>query len=224
MLFEAQDVVSGYGALQVLNGVSVEVEERRDCVGAWRQRRRQDNVSSDRVWRPVAHGRGASPSTGPSSAPFPSSVEPCLVWDILPEGRGIFQNLTVRENLDLGLGLRSDGADAIRRDRDRLLDLLPALSREDQRRCVLTVRRTAADAGAGAGHDHPAKVVDDRRTFLRARPEPGGRPLRIGHRIAGRGWDNILYSSSRMLAYSKSRTAPTCSEPATMTSAVRRRS
>ena len=27
MLFEAKDVVSGYGALQVLNGVSVEVEE-----------------------------------------------------------------------------------------------------------------------------------------------------------------------------------------------------
>ncbi len=46
----------------------------------------------------------------------------------LPEGRGIFQNLSVRENLDLGLGLRSDGVDAIRRDRDRLLDLLPALS------------------------------------------------------------------------------------------------
>ena len=46
----------------------------------------------------------------------------------LPEGRGIFQNLTVRENLDLGLGLRRDGSDAIRRDRDRLLDLLPALA------------------------------------------------------------------------------------------------
>ena len=46
----------------------------------------------------------------------------------LPEGRGIFQNLTVRENLDLGIGLRKDGSDAIRRDRDRLLDLLPALA------------------------------------------------------------------------------------------------
>ena len=46
----------------------------------------------------------------------------------LPEGRGIFQNLSVRENLDLGLGLRSDGSDAIRRDRDRLLDLLPGLA------------------------------------------------------------------------------------------------
>ena len=39
-----------------------------------------------------------------------------------------FQNLSVRENLDLGLGLRSDGSDAIRRDRDRLLDLLPGLA------------------------------------------------------------------------------------------------
>ena len=46
----------------------------------------------------------------------------------LPEGRGIFQNLSVKENLELGLGLRSDGAGAIRRDRDRLLDLLPALA------------------------------------------------------------------------------------------------
>ena len=46
----------------------------------------------------------------------------------LPEGRGIFQNLSVRENLDLGLGLRRDGSDAIRRDRDRLLDHLPGLA------------------------------------------------------------------------------------------------
>lgn len=43
-----------------------------------------------------------------------------------PEGRGIFANLTVDENLDLGSYVRRD-RDAVRADRERALDLFPRL-------------------------------------------------------------------------------------------------
>jgi branched-chain amino acid transport system ATP-binding protein len=44
----------------------------------------------------------------------------------VPEGRGIFANLTVGENLQLGAYLRGDPA-AVARDRDRALELFPQI-------------------------------------------------------------------------------------------------
>jgi branched-chain amino acid transport system ATP-binding protein len=44
-----------------------------------------------------------------------------------PEGRGVFANLTVRENLLLGAYTRSDN-DGIRRDMDRVTNLFPRLA------------------------------------------------------------------------------------------------
>jgi len=44
----------------------------------------------------------------------------------VPEGRGIFANLTVDENLQLGAYLRNDAA-AVARDRDRALELFPRI-------------------------------------------------------------------------------------------------
>jgi branched-chain amino acid transport system ATP-binding protein len=127
MLFSAKDVVSGYGALQVLNGVSVEVEESEivSVLGA-------NGAGKTTFLRTVS---GILPAWSGSitldeSVLGAMAIERRAMLGLghLPEGRGIFQNLTVRENLDLGIGLRKDGSDAIRRDRDRLLDLLPALA------------------------------------------------------------------------------------------------
>lgn len=46
----------------------------------------------------------------------------------LPEGRGVFQNLTVRENLDLCTVLRRDGSSAVNADRNRLLGIFGDLA------------------------------------------------------------------------------------------------
>jgi branched-chain amino acid transport system ATP-binding protein len=46
----------------------------------------------------------------------------------VPEGRRIFQNLTVRENLDIGAFLRSDSAN-IKEDMEYVFDLFPILSK-----------------------------------------------------------------------------------------------
>jgi branched-chain amino acid transport system ATP-binding protein len=127
MLFEAKDVVSGYGALQVLNGVSVSVDEGEivSVLGA-------NGAGKTTLLRAVSGvlstWSGSITLDGHDFGDLPIERRAVLGLGHLPEGRGIFQNLSVRENLDLGTGLRTDGSDAIRRDRDRLLDLLPALA------------------------------------------------------------------------------------------------
>ena len=127
MLFEAKDVVSGYGALQVLNGVNVSVDEGEivSVLGA--------NGAGKTTFLRTVSGvlstwSGSITLEGSEFGSLAIERRAMLGLGHLPEGRGIFQNLTVRENLDLGLGLRKDGNDAIRQDRDRLLDLLPALA------------------------------------------------------------------------------------------------
>jgi branched-chain amino acid transport system ATP-binding protein len=127
MLFQADDVVSGYGALQVLHGVSVSADEGEivSVLGA-------NGAGKTTLLRTISGvlstWSGSIVLDGVNFGDFPIERRAVLGLGHLPEGRGIFQNLSVRENLDLGLGLRSDGADAIRRDRDRLLDLLPGLA------------------------------------------------------------------------------------------------
>jgi branched-chain amino acid transport system ATP-binding protein len=127
MLLEAKEVVSGYGSLEVLHGVSLSVEEGEiiSVLGA-------NGAGKTTFLRTVS---GVLP-TWTGTVTFDGRVlgqlaverRAMLGLGHLPEGRGIFQNLSVRENLDLGVGLRHDGSDAIRRDRDRLLDHLPGLA------------------------------------------------------------------------------------------------
>lgn len=127
MLFQADDVVSGYGALEVLHGVSVSADEGEivSVLGA-------NGAGKTTLLRTISGvlstWSGSITLDGVKLGELPIERRAMLGLGHLPEGRGIFQNLSVRENLDLGLGLRSDGADAIRRDRDRLLDLLPGLA------------------------------------------------------------------------------------------------
>ena len=127
MLFEADSVVSGYGALEVLHGVSLSIEEGEivSVLGA--------NGAGKTTFLRTVSGvldtwEGKITLEGADLGPLSTERRAMAGLGHLPEGRGIFQNLTVRENLDIGLGLRKDGAGEIRRDRDRLLDLLPALS------------------------------------------------------------------------------------------------
>ena len=125
MLFEADSVVSGYGALEVLHGVSLSIEEGEivSVLGA--------NGAGKTTFLRTVSGvldtwEGKITLEGADLGPLTTERRAMAGLGHLPEGRGIFQNLTFRENLDIGLGLRKDGAGEIRRDRDRLLDLLPA--------------------------------------------------------------------------------------------------
>jgi len=127
MLLEINDVVSGYGSLEVLHGVTLHVDEAEivSVLGA-------NGAGKTTLLRTVSGvlptWSGSIVLDGTDLGQMAIERRAVLGLGHLPEGRGIFQNLSVRENLELGLGLRKDGHEAIRRDRDRLLDLLPALA------------------------------------------------------------------------------------------------
>jgi hypothetical protein len=69
-----------------------------------------------------------------------------------PEGRKIFANLTVKENLDMGAFTRKDRA-GIEQDREAVFGLFPRLRETGEAAGWHAVRRRAADAGDFAGSD-----------------------------------------------------------------------
>jgi branched-chain amino acid transport system ATP-binding protein len=125
-LLKVTDLVSGYGRLKVLHGISLAVEQGEivSILGA-------NGAGKTTFLRAVS---GVLPMWS-GKVEFAGSefggaaIETRAVAGLghLPEGRGIFQNLTVRENLELGSALRRDGAGAVARDQEELLELLPAL-------------------------------------------------------------------------------------------------
>jgi branched-chain amino acid transport system ATP-binding protein len=125
-LLAVKDLVSGYGKLKVLHGISMTVDEGEivSVLGA-------NGAGKTTFLRTVS---GILP-TWSGSVTFSGkslvsrSIEGRAAEGIghLPEGRGVFQNLTVRENLNLGGVLRKDCVANIKRDTDALLDLLPVL-------------------------------------------------------------------------------------------------
>ena len=120
-------VVGGYGRIEVLRGVSLRVDEGEIVAllganGAGKTTTVRTISGLLPTWRGTISFDGHT--FGRSSAPERRAA---LGLGHLPEGRGIFQTLTVRENLDLGACMRRDGG-AVRADRDRLLGLFDALS------------------------------------------------------------------------------------------------
>ncbi len=126
-LLEAENLVSGYGRLEVLHGVSLEVSEGEivSVLGA--------NGAGKTTFLRTVSGvlntwTGSVRLDGRDLAGLSVEKRAAAGLGHLPEGRGVFQNLTVRENFDLGAVLRRDGASAVNADRDRLLDMFPALA------------------------------------------------------------------------------------------------
>ena len=126
-LLEAENLISGYGRLEVLHGVSLEVSEGEivSVLGA--------NGAGKTTFLRTVSGvldtwTGSVRLDGRDLAGLSVEKRAAAGLGHLPEGRGVFQNLTVRENFDLGAVLRRDGASAVNADRDRLLEMFPALA------------------------------------------------------------------------------------------------
>ncbi len=124
-VLSVKDLVVHYGAIEALRGVSLEVPEGQvvALIGA-------NGAGKTTTLRAVS--RMLRPTSG--SVRFRGEeLTRLMPHDIVarglahaPEGRGIFLNLTVRENLDLGAFLRRDG-DGIAADRERMFSLFPIL-------------------------------------------------------------------------------------------------
>lgn len=127
MLLEIEQARTGYGSLEVLHGVSLVVGEGEivtvlgpNGTGKTSLMRLLSGVL------PLWSGRIAFDGTdlGRQRPDRRARLGLCQ----LPEGRGIFQTLTVAENLDLGLATRRVPTAEARISRDRVLDLFPELA------------------------------------------------------------------------------------------------
>lgn len=127
MLLEIEEARTGYGRLEVLHGVSMTVAEGEivtvlgpNGTGKTTLMRLLSGVL------PMWSGRLSF--DGSELGRLTPDKRAALGLCQLPEGRGIFQTLTVGENLDLGLAARRVKPARARGDRDRVLDVFPELA------------------------------------------------------------------------------------------------
>jgi branched-chain amino acid transport system ATP-binding protein len=122
-LLEVENLSVFYGSIQALRGVSLRVEEGEvvTLIGA-------NGAGKSTTLRTISGliepKQGSIRFAGQAIQGWaPHRVVKCGLVQV-PEGREIFANLTVDENLQLAAFLRKDKA-AIRTDRERALDLFP---------------------------------------------------------------------------------------------------
>ena len=127
MLLEIEDARTGYGGLEVLHGVSLQVAEGEivtvlgpNGTGKTSLMRLLSGVL------PLWSGRIVF--DGAELGRLTPNKRARLGLCQLPEGRGIFQTLTVGENLDLGLAARTVSHATAKTDRDRVLGIFPELA------------------------------------------------------------------------------------------------
>jgi branched-chain amino acid transport system ATP-binding protein len=125
MLLQVHDLSVKYGAIEVLHQVDLAVEQGQiaTLIGA-------NGAGKSTILRTISgllrpSGGSISFAGRPISALPPHRIVHMGIAQV-PEGRGIFANLSVAENLRLGGYIRTDPAE-MARDRERALVLFPVL-------------------------------------------------------------------------------------------------
>jgi len=124
-LLEVRDLHVHYGAIHALHGISISVEAGQivTLIGANGAGKSTTLRAISGLLRP---SRGSIIFDGKPIVGVPPHQIVRLGLAHAPEGRGIFANLTVAENLDLGAYARHDRAQ-VAADRERALELFPRL-------------------------------------------------------------------------------------------------
>jgi branched-chain amino acid transport system ATP-binding protein len=124
-LLELDDLHVHYGAIHALKGISIRVDRGQivTLVGANGAGKSTTLRAVSGLLRP---SRGRIRFDGKDLAGVPPHVVVGRGISHVPEGRIVFANLSVRDNLDLGAYLRKDAA-AVRADREKVFRLFPRL-------------------------------------------------------------------------------------------------
>lgn len=125
-LLELREIDVAYGGIRAVQGLSLEVHQG-ELVALIGANGAGKSTTLRAVCGLVPHAAGDIIYDGASIAGAPSYrlVRQGLV--MVPEGRGIFGQLTIEENLAMGAYSRRD-AEHIRRDTEYVLELFPRLS------------------------------------------------------------------------------------------------
>jgi len=124
-VLEVRDLDVHYGGIHALKGVSFSVEEGKivTLIGANGAGKTTTLRAISGLLKPT---RGTVTFCGRPIGGLPPHTIVARGLAHVPEGRGIFSNLTVDENLMLGSYLRHDPG-AVAKDRERALELFPRL-------------------------------------------------------------------------------------------------
>ena len=128
-MLKVTDLKVSYGGIEALKGISFSVEQGQivTLIGANGAGKSTTLRTISGLVKPASgkiEFEGAD-ITGKDTQKIVSSG-----IALVPEGRRVFDNLTVRENLKIGAYLRKDD-DAIREDMNRVFDLFPRLRERD---------------------------------------------------------------------------------------------
>jgi branched-chain amino acid transport system ATP-binding protein len=137
MLLAVEDLEVSYGLIQALHGVSLHVErgEIVTLIGANGAGKTTTLLALSGLLRPTG-GRILFDGKDVTGAPPHRRVEMGIVQ--VPEGRRVFANMSVAENLELGAYTRRDRA-GIRADLRRMMEVFPILGeRRGQRAGTLS--------------------------------------------------------------------------------------
>ncbi len=130
-MLELNDVHAYYGNIHALKGISITVDEGEivTLIGANGAGKTTTLRTITGLLKPKT---GTVILEGEDLAPYPAYKIVYKGVSMVPEGRGIFAKLTVRENLEMGAFSRSD-VDGIKQDLERSFALFPRLKeRESQ--------------------------------------------------------------------------------------------
>jgi branched-chain amino acid transport system ATP-binding protein len=124
-LLEVDGLDVYYGAIHALKGVSLRVEDKQivTLIGANGAGKTTTLRALSGLLKPT---RGTIKFDGKDITGRAAHEIVKLGIAHAPEGRGIFSNLTVDDNLELGAYVRTD-RDGVARDRERALELFPRL-------------------------------------------------------------------------------------------------
>jgi len=124
-ILTVKDLQVHYGAIHALRGVSLEVPDGKvvALIGA---NGAGKTTTLRAITRMVRASAGSVKFRGAEITRLPSHELVARGLAHAPEGRGIFLNLTLRENLELGAFLRTD-RDGIQADLERSFALFPIL-------------------------------------------------------------------------------------------------
>ena len=124
-MLETIDLHSGYGKIEILKGIRIQVPVGKivTLIGS--------NGAGKTTFLMTLSGviktrKGSIQFEGRSIEKLPPDAIVRLGITQVPEGRRVFQRMTVRENLDLGAYIRSGSAE-LNKDRNELLALFPVL-------------------------------------------------------------------------------------------------
>lgn len=125
-IFEVKDLKVSYGAIRAIKGISFHVNEGEivTLIGANGAGKTTTLHTISGLLKPV---EGSITYKDNDLVQTDASKIIRLGLAQVPEGRRVFSQMTVTENLDMGAYARTDGKDAIRKDKKEIYSLLPRL-------------------------------------------------------------------------------------------------